>query len=93
MKNAKIKNRQKLSMLVVTMVLVLLMTLIAGIFTGCGKNAGGGREHRTGAAGHQHAGHGWLRGAQGYERQPHHRGHPGHHDLQRRLRRRDPALL
>ena len=42
MKNAKIKNRQKLSMLVVTMVLVLLMTLIAGIFTGCGKNAGGG---------------------------------------------------
>ena len=29
-------------MLVVTMVLVLLMTLIAGIFTGCGKNAGGG---------------------------------------------------
>lgn len=37
MKNAKIKNRQKLSMLVVTMVLVLLMTLIAGIFTGCGK--------------------------------------------------------
>lgn len=37
MKNAKIKNRQKLSMLVVTMVLVLLMTLIAGMFTGCGK--------------------------------------------------------
>ena len=29
-------------MLVVTMVLVLLMTLTAGIFTGCGKNAGGG---------------------------------------------------
>ena len=25
-----------------------------------GKNAGGGREHRTGAAGHQHAGHGRL---------------------------------
>ena len=42
MKTAKIKNRQKLGMLVVTMVLVLLMTLIAGIFTGCGKNAGGG---------------------------------------------------
>lgn len=31
MKNAKIKNRQKLSMSVVTMVLVLLMTLIAGM--------------------------------------------------------------
>lgn len=28
-------------MLVVTMVLVLLMTLIAGMFTGCGKNADG----------------------------------------------------
>lgn len=38
MKNAKIKNRQKLSMSVVTMVLVLLMTLIAGMLTGCGKN-------------------------------------------------------
>ena len=38
MKNAKIKNRQKLGMLVVTMVLVLLMTLIAGMLTGCGKN-------------------------------------------------------
>lgn len=42
MKNAKIKNRQKLSMLVVTMVLVLLMTLIAGMLTGCGKNTAGG---------------------------------------------------
>lgn len=41
MKNAKIKNRQKLSMLVVTMVLVLLMTLTAGMLTGCGKNADG----------------------------------------------------
>lgn len=38
MKNAKIKNRQKLGMLVATMVLVLLMTLIAGMLTGCGKN-------------------------------------------------------
>ena len=38
MKNAKIKNRQKLGMLVVTMVLVLLITLIAGMLTGCGKN-------------------------------------------------------
>ena len=33
-------------------------------------------------AGHQYAGHGRFRGTQGYERQPHHRGHPGHHDLQ-----------
>ena len=41
MKNAKIKNRQKLSMSVVTMVLVLLMTLIAGMFTSCGKNTDG----------------------------------------------------
>lgn len=37
MKTAKIKNRQKLGMLVVTMVLVLLITLIAGMLTGCGK--------------------------------------------------------
>ena len=42
MKNAKIKNRQKLSMFIVIIVLLLLMTLTAGIFTGCGKNAGGG---------------------------------------------------
>ena len=42
MKTAKIKNRQKRSMLGVTVILLLLMTLTAGIFTGCGKNAGGG---------------------------------------------------
>ena len=39
MKTAKIKNRQKRSMLGVTVILLLLMTLTAGIFTGCGKNA------------------------------------------------------
>lgn len=38
MKTAKIKNRQKRSMLGVTVILLLLMTLTAGIFTGCGKN-------------------------------------------------------
>lgn len=37
MKTAKIKNRQKRSMLGVTVILLLLMTLTAGIFTGCGK--------------------------------------------------------
>ena len=42
MKNAKIKNRQKRNMLGVTVILLLLVTLTAGIFTGCGKNAGGG---------------------------------------------------
>ena len=47
----------------------------------------------NGVAGHQYAGHGRFRGAQGDERQPHHRGYPGHHDLQRGLRRGDPALL
>ena len=42
MKNAKIKNRQKRSMLGVTVMLFLLMTLIAGMLTGCGKNTAGG---------------------------------------------------
>ena len=36
MKTAKIKNRQKRSMLGVTVILLLLMTLTAGIFTGSG---------------------------------------------------------
>ena len=34
-----------------------------------------------------------FRSAESHECQPHHRGHPGHHDLQRGLRRGDPALL
>lgn len=37
MKTAKIKNRQKRSMLGVTVILLLLMTLTAGIFTAAGK--------------------------------------------------------
>ena len=44
MKTAKIKNRQKRSMLGVTVILLLLVTLTAGIFTGCGKNTGGGTD-------------------------------------------------
>ena len=47
-----------------------------------GKIAGRSRKHCTGAAGHQYARYGRFRGAQGYERQPHHRGYSGHYDLQ-----------